>query len=216
MSLLRKLHIADCSGLDPQADSDFHLDTSSVGLDHPDNLDTSVDPPGQLEWLEKNGQGAPHDENDCYLYSQTRMGMPVVPFSPTPNPSCLESVGDVVPFDSAISPDKTFKSQDVTTDRPDLKRGRLDENSPPVMPCRAFGGLLTNSADQVGSVPIQALRLAKRQRRLRSPFDVFGPQFAPREPENHMEEVFKELNQAVKEQTKVLVAILEVLQERRT
>ena len=87
------------------------------------------------------------------------------------------------------------------------------------MPHRGFGGLLTNAADQAGfaTVPLEALQLLKKQCCLQSPFpDTFGPQFAPRESENHLEDVLKELSQAVQVQTKVLVEFLEALRERST
>lgn len=78
------------------------------------------------------------------------------------------------------------------------------------MPRRGFGGLLTNTADRACSVPIQP----KKRRRLQSPFDIFGPQTTHRESENCLEEGIRELQCAMKEQTKVLSAILEVLREK--
>lgn len=82
------------------------------------------------------------------------------------------------------------------------------------MPHRGFGGLLTNAADQAGfvTVPLEALQPPKKQHCLQSPFpDTFGLWFTPRESENHLEDVLKELSQAMQAQTKVLVEFLEAL-----
>jgi hypothetical protein len=78
------------------------------------------------------------------------------------------------------------------------------------MPCRGFGGLLTNTADRAHSVPIQL----KKRRRLQFLFDIFGPQTTHGKSANHLEEGIRELQCAMKEQIKVLSAILEVLREK--
>ena len=82
------------------------------------------------------------------------------------------------------------------------------------MPHRRFGGLLTNTAiDRASSLPIQPLQPKKRCH-LQSPFEVFGPrpQMRPHvQSENHLEEVIRELHQALTEQTMILSSILEVL-----
>ena len=77
-------------------------------------------------------------------------------------------------------------------------------------PRHGFGGLLTNTADRAHSVPIRP----KKRRRLQSPFNIFGSQTTYRESENRLEEEIRGLQCAMKEQTKVLSAILEVLREK--
>lgn len=78
------------------------------------------------------------------------------------------------------------------------------------MPHCSFRGLLTNTPDRAGSVPIQVLQ-SKKQQHLWSPLDIdaFGPQYTPKDDVNHW--ACKEMSQAIREQTKVLAEILEVL-----
>jgi len=73
------------------SNTDSHLATSSLGLNHLDDI--SLDEWGQVA-KEGIGQGAPCDENGCYLYSQIEML--VVPSPPTPSPSCLDTINEVV------------------------------------------------------------------------------------------------------------------------
>ncbi|KAG6369540.1 hypothetical protein JVT61DRAFT_14289 [Boletus reticuloceps] len=124
--------------------------------------------------------------------------------------------------------DKTLESQDIATgsaaNRPSLKRRRSSESKLPMTPHRATsssGGALNNlSLSLVGratSVPTMGLQ-PKEQRRLRSLFDAFGPSQPriPKRSENDTEKilVFEELNQTLKEQTRILAEILEVLREK--
>ena len=64
------------------SDMDSHSDASSARWYHTDN--ESYD-----EWGQARGggigQGAPHNENGCYIYSQ--VGMPVIGRSPLPSVS---------------------------------------------------------------------------------------------------------------------------------
>lgn len=69
---MRKKH--HIYSLDPDVRSNPSSDTSSVGLHYADN--ESYDEHGQPRGG-GIGQGAPHDENGRYLYSQ--VGKPVVP-----------------------------------------------------------------------------------------------------------------------------------------
>ena len=75
---MRKKH--HIYSLDPDVRSDSCSDASSVGLHYADN--ESYDEWGQAKWG-GFGQGAPHDENGRYLYSQ--VGNAVVPSSPLAN-----------------------------------------------------------------------------------------------------------------------------------
>ncbi|KAG6369541.1 hypothetical protein JVT61DRAFT_14291 [Boletus reticuloceps] len=143
--------------------------------------DAQVSQPGTASYLDivvgevwgSIGQGALHDENGRYIYSQ--VGVP--PFA------CMVeedhryfmelqarawSSGMVLDTASA----ETLDSQDIETDRPTLKRMRSDNHE---LPQAAHG------------------------------------QF-----ENRLEWIVRELHQVMTEQTKVLLSILEVLQERNT
>ncbi|KAF8142050.1 hypothetical protein EV363DRAFT_1291946 [Boletus edulis] len=137
------------------------------------------------------GQGSLHDENGRYIYSQ--IGVPPFAYMVEEDhryfmePQAYAWSSGMV-LDTASA--ETLRSQDIETDRPTLKRMRSDNHELPQTPHHSFGERLTNT--------------------------VYPDRAAHGQFENRLEWVVRELHQVMTEQTKVLLSILEVLQERNT